>query len=217
MGRIGKYAFLNAKVRAMRSILLTEGVYQRLMEAHSLQELIQLLSDTQYQHLADSGKFKEAAEIERVLTYEESRRIREIEKHSEGDVREFISLFLERYDAERLKVLLRRWHDKEQEGDEWIRRKIVFDLPVDAMLSATRLKDIVVLLEGTPFQKPLTEAAEAYSEEKSVFPLELAVDRSVYERLWAAVETFGREDRKIAGRLLGLEVDLKNLEWLGRF
>ena len=217
MGRIGTYAFLNAKVRAMRSGLLNGPVYQRLAAAQTLQELLRVLSETQYQHLADSGKFKELNLIERALFYEEVRRIRVIEKHSEGDVRQFISLFLERYEGERLKVLLRCWHRKLGPGADVLREKILFDVPVDAVLSAARLDEVVSLLECTPFREALERAEAAYSEEESVFPLELAVDRAVFGRLWGAVESFGREDRRIAGRLVGLEVDLKNLEWVGRF
>jgi V/A-type H+-transporting ATPase subunit C len=81
---------------------------------------------------------------------------------------------------------------------------------------AENLTDIIILLEGTPFQDALTRVASEFQDTRTLFPLELAVDRCVFNRIWETINQLSKKDRDISRRLLGIEIDLKNIGWIGR-
>lgn len=214
MARIGIYGFLNAKVRAMRSALLTEALFRNLAGSKGFQEFLNLLHQTHYRNLAEKGRTAAPETLESELFRDEVERIHHLEHYSEGDVRRFISLFLQRYEAERLKIILRYRDSVTPDEFPWMRERIAFNLPVDALLSAKRFDEVLYFLEGTPFEDDLRQVS---SPSDNKFSVETAIDQGVFERLWDAVSALGKKDADIAGRILGIEVDLRNLEAIGRF
>ena len=216
MTSIGTYGFINAKVRAMRSFLLTDALYHTMAAAESLQEFFSVLSQTHLRGVVDLATAQEPEKIEQALLREEIQRIQSIRKKSHKRIIRLITLYLERYDGERLKVILRYWHRKTEKEVPIIRARIVYDFPIDAIVMADSLSEVIVLLEGTPFRDVLARVAADYQETRTLFPLELAIDRSVFDRIWRATDDLGTKDKAIARRLLGIEIDLRNLDWIGR-
>jgi V/A-type H+-transporting ATPase subunit C len=217
MTSIGTYGFLNAKVRAMRSLLIADSLYRAMIASASLQELLNILSKTPYEGLSERARIEELSGLELALLHEEVRRIRMVLKASRAGTQQLVSLFLERYEGEKMKRLLRNWHRRGEEAVGVIRETIVYEVAVDAILAAEGFGDVITLLEGTPFQAALKDALPIFEVEGTVFPLEMAIDRTVFRRLWDGIASLDRKDERIAGRILGLETDLKNLEWIGRF
>ncbi len=201
----------------MRSYLLTAALYRSMIESRSFRELLDVLSKTDYQKIIKQLESSGPLTIEYILLTEEIHRLQKIARFSKQDPHQMVELFLERYDVEKLKTLLRLWHKKGETNTHIYKKKIVYDLPVDAILTAENLEGIVLLLEGTPFQNILEKHIQDYKEQKTVFPLELALDKEYYGRLWQTATTLNRRDRRIAQRLFGIEIDLKNLDWINRF
>ncbi|MFH1941682.1 MAG: V-type ATPase subunit [bacterium] len=217
MSSIETYGYVNAKVRAMRSFFLTESVLRTLAAAKDLKEFFFTLSQTHLGKIKEMTTYEDPVDVEQTLFQEEVRQLRVIEKNSRGNVRRIVALLLERYDGEHLKALLREWHHKKGVASKVHWEKVSYDFPADALVAARHLDEVVALLDGTPFQKIVAGAGPAYTEQRSLFPVELAVDRDVFDRLWKAVESLKRNDRQIVRRLVGIEIDLKNLSWIGRF
>lgn len=217
MSSIRKYGFINAKVRAMRSFLLTESLYRSMVASRDIKEIFSLLSQTRFRRAVERLESPNAIAMERELFLEEIYQLRAIEKFCSGDVHKFFLLLLERYDGEKLKILLRMWHRKCEEDQMVIREKIVYDIPVDAIISSENLSEIVELLTDTPFRRVLDTTSELYRERKTLFPLELAIDRDIFRRLWESIESLNRRDRQIVRRFVGIEIDLKNLDWISRY
>lgn len=218
MTKIGTYGFINAKVRAMRSFLVTSRMYRSLIQARTLEEVSSVLSQSVYHDTLINLDQKDPIEIEQILLQEEIRRLKKIEKHSHHYPEQIVRWFLERYDCEKLKILLRLWHRGSRMNDtEFLQWKIIHDYPQKEMLSAKHLSEIVLLLNGNPFQEPLNKATASYNELHTLFPVELALDQFLFNRIWHIVEVMDKENSRLAKRLLGIEVDLKNLDWIGRY
>ena len=212
MPAIGTYAFINAKVRAMRSDLLTRQDYVRFSDAKSVKELIGMLGQTRWALLTERVDNQDPGLLEREIFIEEMARIQNIYKRSQGTAADFLNKMLMRYDAERLKLVLRAWYRPDSGQAHLIHKTAVHTLPIDKILHASSFPEIVLLLQGTPF-----EATGLYQERKSLFPLELAIDRFVFSTLLDAIQRLPAQDRKIASKLIGLEIDIKNLGWMSRF
>jgi len=215
---IGTYGFINAKVRAMRSFLLDKSDYQEaLTKAGNIDELFSILSRTHYRNVIEKLESREPALVEQTLFLGGIERLKLLEKSSRGDVRKIILSLFDHYEGERLKIILRCWHKKDEKIIQLYRDKIIYDFPVDAIISAGDISEVVGLLEETPFYNVLAKKISAYLEHKTLFPLELAIDRDYFTRFWKTTESLSRKDKLIVRRLVGLEVDIRNLNWMSRF
>ncbi|MBN2104007.1 V-type ATPase subunit [bacterium] len=217
MSSIDTYGLINAKVRTMRSYFLTEAQYRQLVESKSLREFWALLSQTRYAPLVEKVNYQEPVQVEQSFLLAEIQQLNQIKKYSHKRTSDVLNRLMERYDGEKLKIILRSWFRQGKGSNEILPDRILYDFPIQAMVQAKDIHEIIFLLEGTPFQKVLYEARQNYIETRSLFPLELAIDRRIYQRLLDIKSFINRRDRRIVERLIGVEIDLKNLEWIGRF
>lgn len=217
MESVRQYGFINAKIRAMKSEFLSDAAYRAMAALKEIRELFSYLSQTRYREMAENIEPKTPETLERALFWEEIRRLKIIEEFSKAGTKKILNLFLERYEAEKLKTILRCWHSSEKDAGYLIREPICYSYPVDSLLSSKNLDEFVKLLEGTPFQSTLKDRQPVYEEKKSLFPIEVALDQTVFERLWKASGSLSKTDRDILRRLVGIEIDLKNLDWVLRF
>jgi V/A-type H+-transporting ATPase subunit C len=217
MSSIATYGFINAKIRAMRSFILADSVFRSMAAAGSLQDVITILAQTRFKNVAEKMRHKDPSEIELLLLGEEIDQLQTIRKNSKGVVLTLIMLLLETYDISKLKVILRRWHHPKGLEPEIFREKILYDFPMDAMFAAESYDAFVDFLASTPYQTVLSAVKNEYETSHSVFPVELALDRDWVKRLWEFTELLNKKDREITRKLLGLEIDLKNLNWIERF
>jgi vacuolar-type H+-ATPase subunit C/Vma6 len=217
MPALARYGFINAKVRAMKSSLLDAPLYRALAAAKDNREFTAILGKTKFHELAGRIHWQNSIPAERDFMVEEIRELQKVEHYSSRSLKPFLSLLLERYEAEKIKTILRLWHDKSGDRGLVIHETIVHDVPMDDMLSAPTLGDVAECLSGTPFHDPLIRHADAYSEKKNLFPVEMAIDRDVMARIWEAAGRMAGRDRRIIERLIGMEADIKNLIWIGRF
>ena len=217
MSSIGQYGFINAKVRAMRSFILAESVLHSMAAADSLQDILTILSQTRFKNLVEKIHHQEQSEIELLLLGEEIKPLQIIRKYSKGVVQTLISLLIETYDIEKLKVILRRWYRPMGMEPDIFREKILYDFPIDAMLAAESFEEFVHFLAETPFRTVLSGSRKEYESSHTLFSVELALDRDWVSRLWQYTESLNTKDRLITRKLLGLEIDLKNLNWIERY
>ncbi|MDP2896567.1 MAG: V-type ATPase subunit [bacterium] len=217
MSGLGTYAFLNAKVRGKLSKLISPAQYKELVRAPDVLSACLVLRGTEYRDLIqDIVSAADLPRIEAALAEHLIAAHREVRDVAKGHVPRFIEELLRQYEVENLKVLLRAWNAREEKSFIY-RERICNEIPVDALLEAQSLEEIIVLLGETPYRKPLTLAREDYERTGSPFPLEVALDRELYEATWKVVGELPAVDRKIASRLLGIEADLLNITWMMRF
>ena len=217
-----KYSFVNSKIRAMLSYLLNPAFFERLSEARDVNDMIDILKNTPYRAIADEfhrGHI-ELENLEREFSKEDLRIYKKVcNMFSTDDEKKFIALLMERYEIEELKVVLRAWHKKIpiNLNDYILSDKINYDIDFKKILSAETLDEIMLLLNQTPYERPLISARKKFLEHNSTFYLEVALDRDFYERLLAAVNKFSPSDKKVARKLLGIEIDIENINSLIRF
>jgi V/A-type H+-transporting ATPase subunit C len=217
MSSIGTYALVNAKVRAMRSQFLNESQYRELIDTKSLREFWSLLSRTRYASLVEKVNYQEPAQVEISFLLAEVQQLRQIRKYCRKKTMEIINRLMERYDGEKLKIILRSWYRQGRGADAIFPEPILTDFPIRKLVESKNIHEFILSLEGSVFQRVLISVQRDYIETKSLFPLELAIDRHIYQRLLDMKSFLNARDRRILERLIGIEIDLKNLEWIGRF
>ncbi len=221
MRQLAKYAFANAKIRAMRSFLLEPATFSALLDAADGYECLEILKKTPYQGLLENIKDKgnDLPALEKELVKYDLGIFRKVaETLSSKTEQEFVDLLCQRYELEELKVILRIWHHKLPVNwqDHIVAGRINYDIDFAKLVASQHIEEFILLLDHTPYKKPLLRARQIYKEHNSSFYLEASLDVDYYERLLACIDRFSAVDRKIAARILGIEVDIENINWLVR-
>jgi V/A-type H+/Na+-transporting ATPase subunit C len=221
MRQLAKYAFANAKIRAMRSYLLEPAVFTALLEAADRYECLEILKKTPYQggfaRLDERSNDLQAIEKE-LVQYDLGIFRKVAATLSSKAEQEFVSLISQRYELEEIKVILRIWHHKSPVNwqDHIVAGRIEYDIDFAKLVAAQHIEEFILLLDHTPYKKPLLRAREKYKEHNSSFYLEASLDVDYYERLIACIGRFSSVDQKVARKILGIEVDIENINWLIR-
>jgi V/A-type H+/Na+-transporting ATPase subunit C len=221
MRQLAKYSFANAKIRAMLSYLLTAEDFNRLLESRDLEDALDILKKTRYSNVLEhiQPEDNNIVHLEREFLKNDLEVYQKVENTLSGKgEREFVSLLRQRYELEEIKVFLRIWHQKLAVSweDYVVAHKICFDIDFKKLLSASSIEEFILLLDHTPYKAALLAGREKYKEKNSSFYLEASLDLDYYRRLIACIEKFTSVDKSVARRILGIEVDMENINWLIR-
>jgi V/A-type H+-transporting ATPase subunit C len=224
-GPVRTYGFINAKLRAKISKLLSWEFFQSMIRSHSLIEAIGMLRTTEYGAVdavySRTGDLK-LGELE--LYRAELKTLTAVERYVEDEVSDFVRALTTRYEIEEVKNCIRLWFERVTRGRNvdtkvpyLLREPVHYDIPWDALVNAATIEDLATALAGTPYAEIVEKTAGEVEARSSLFPLESALDRYFYTHLFRVVERLDDRDRRIAERLIGMEVDLANVEWILRY
>ncbi|HHV61556.1 MAG TPA: V-type ATPase subunit [Firmicutes bacterium] len=88
---------------------------------------------------------------------------------------------------------------------------------LDRLIEATSVAGLTEALEGSPYGKTLDRALDRYRAEKTLFPVEVALDLQYFRSLLAGLEKLGGEDQRSMLAAVGPEIDARNLLWVLRY
>lgn len=224
-GPVRTYGFVNAKLRAKISKLLPDEHFRKMIRSRSFIEAIALLRGTEYGRIdavyAQTGDLK-MSELE--LQRRELEVLRGIERFVDGAVLGFVRALVTRYEVEELKNAVRLWFERLVRGRNveskvayLLREEVHYDIRWDEIVNAPTVEGLARCLSGTPYREIVEKTAPEVEARSSLFPLETALDRHFYEELLSRVDGLDTRDRGVAERLIGIEVDLSNVEWIVRY
>jgi V/A-type H+-transporting ATPase subunit C len=137
-----------------------------------------------------------------------------------GQVRALLLVWWQHFELENLKALFRGF-DQGMEPD--VIRRFLIPLADDSTLSWETLLhersviNLIDRLRNTHYINPLRNALPVYQRERSLFPMEIALDIRYYRDLAAAINGLGGSDRADAQRILGTHLDILNILWAYRY
>lgn len=219
MRQLATYAFTNAKVRAMLSYLISPAEFTRLLEAKTIYEAIDILKSTRYSDVFEDieAQALDLAALEKKLALKDLAIYRKVyDSISRRREKEFVALLAQRYEIDDIKVALRLWHSKEQRtADDYILGgKVTSEIDFGKIISAETIEEIIILLDKTVYKESLLRARDKFKSTKSLFYPEAALDVDYYNRLIDCVMKFSPTDKRTAQRILGVEIDSENIQWL---
>lgn len=221
---LSTYAFVNAKLRARISNLLDEEFFREMARARSFVEAIAMLAGTRYEAAADaynrSGDVK-LSELE--LVKAEWAALGDLERFTPPEIEPFTRAVLAEFEVASVKHALRLWFERVVRGrtvDDKIayviREERVHDLPVDACINASSPRELEEALAGRPYLAAIRDRLRAVPERGSLFFVEAALDRWYHAQLLGAARGLDQRDTEIAIRLMGLQIDIRNVNWIVR-
>jgi V/A-type H+-transporting ATPase subunit C len=219
---VSGYAAIHSRVRVMYSSLLSAEDWTSLCDVADLQGLVAFLKDTPY------GQYLTGIEDKDITPKWAIHQI----KHRLADVyltiihsvpahtRSLAVQLFRHYEVDNLKAILRGIVT----NSSWEQvQEILFPLgslsvlPAQQMMEAGDVEAAISQLSSTPYYETLSHALKRYSDERSLFPLEVALDLSYWQKLWAKTGQLPGRDRAEAMRVVGPLVDMTNLMWAIRY
>ncbi|MFX1251276.1 MAG: V-type ATPase subunit [Promethearchaeota archaeon] len=218
------YSFINAKIRGLKSKLLTVGDYERLLGAQSLSEISRLLGTTVYADL-DLGEALRADpvdlnEIDRVLNTYYFQFTEYMVNLLPKYARNFAELAHRRkayYTG--LKTIIRGidLHIDKKEITRYLIPPSTEDYEIfNDLLKSETVAEVIDRLPDSQLQKLLRRYLSDYEKLKDTLVLEQALTREYYETLFRESKKLRRMDIKSVFRLVNAEMDLLNLSMIIR-
>ena len=217
MRSLARYAATNALTRTMLSELLSRSDFDHILRSETLDGAWLALRKTSYGDWIREDPPSDTAGAEKVLREATAARFKRAIRSLRGAPRDVASILLSRWDIDNLEFALRLWHGRDNTLQKYLTYPtFADDIQVHDIVEAETLEEIALILSHTPYFDPVRTSLRAYREKKSIFFVEMALERDYYARLLRAVRDIGGTDAKQAEKVIGAEIDMINLSWLAR-
>lgn len=224
-GQLGTYGFINAKVRSRLGQLLPEETFQSLLKFSTLEEVIATLKNTEYaRHLDLYATTGDVRAVEFALFAHEIDTVMELLKYLKHEPADFVRALVYRYEVDMVKNALRFWFDRSirkrssnTTASYLYQQQLVHDVDLDGIVNAQDEDQLLQVVEGTPYFEVIRRNLSVMQSEKQIFSLELDLDGLFYQNLFDQIQKLSKKDREIASRIIGVEVDLQNIDRIVRF
>ncbi|OON90232.1 MAG: hypothetical protein ATN33_03525 [Epulopiscium sp. Nele67-Bin001] len=136
----------------------------------------------------------------------------------DGSYREFFKLMLKRYELHDLQLILRALvtgEDTQNVSKYFIHSKKYTKIDFARLVQVNSLAEFTKILKGTIYYDTLKtmEEEDIYNRE---WHFEMKVSATYSNLLYKKVESFEEDDIEVAKRILGLNIDRLNIEWIYR-
>ncbi len=209
-----RYAYPTARVKALKGLLLSEDKFHSMTASADLKEALRVLGDTVYWPLL-SGK-GDIDSIEFLIKRHAVDTFFRVGDFLPGSAKTIFREYLRSYESENVKAVIVGIQGKVAPKNIL---KTIFPLYIDIsgeaferMASSKSVADVVSMLEGTLYHEPLGNAYKDYEESGLFLKLEVALDKFIYERLSSSLSVLTGPDIDFFKKMLGMEVDIKNLK-----
>ncbi|NIA09787.1 MAG: hypothetical protein GWP10_08665 [Nitrospiraceae bacterium] len=190
-----KYAYPNAKVRALRSRRLTPQDFHFLLEAKDISSFLAYLATTSYgpivselgDRVPDMGGLER--QLARFLMEDYAKVVRSLRGKR---VQELVLALFSRFESENLKVLLRAlFSGLGRHSVSYLLYPLggLSTLPWDKLWACNNPAEALELLIPTPFGRAIKHAIPQFEVQGRLFPLEMALDLSCFQRLKQAISS----------------------------
>jgi V/A-type H+-transporting ATPase subunit C len=200
------YAYSNTRIRVMKSLLLGNSDFEVLLRAKNLNNCLTSLKQTAYGGALTRLERVTIHEIERILDTELTRTIGKVIRMSSHRCAPLLAVISEKYQFEYIKRILdakmgdlppEEIRDMVPAVGEYSFLSRLIDLPVRDIkdLLCDRYEDLDEFMPESP------GSLETF----------VALDRYYFSELQNALKNLGGRDRKVASRIVSMEVDIANI------
>lgn len=221
MSSVIRYSAINTKIRALEGKMLTDRQYIELMECKSYKEAILYLKNETF--YAEAFKGYDAEKINRgflefILKRNCINGFTKLSNYLVGDYKKFLKIFLMRFEIEDLKVIIRGKYIGKR--SEKIKEHLIYKgrlnyVDYEKIIDSKSVEEVVQRLKDTPYYNYLSPVV-SYVKGEGLFRIEMALDFVYFSSIRKFVDKIPKEDRREIKKIIGIEADLLNLQWIFR-
>ncbi len=215
----GNYPYVTARVKAKRALLLPKETYDRLL-VMEIPEIARFLGEREYktEMVTLGGRVSGVDLIEDAVTRNLAKVYNQIYEFSEGSLRAMVGRYLDRYDLENIKAIVRSKAyaaSKEEVLDDLVPAGSFGQDFLEKLVDMASLADVFDALEGTIYATAFTALGKPASEVTSWAEGEDRVSRLYYTEFLASIPP-STEANRLMRQFVRREIDLVNLKTLLR-
>lgn len=211
------YGYCNARIRGMKSRLLDDAFFDRLIGSHEIGQIIHELHDTPYADDLDEALLHgaNAGSVDEALRHNMVRDYRTVLHCLNVEGAELVTTLLGWWDLFNIKTVIRGKHMHLSAEEISAGLMPVGQVGHRELEELSRAQDVreaadILATWGGPYASPLRASLGEYQRTNDLSVLELALDR--FYAGWASGRMLGGgEDRAIARRVLGAQIDVVNV------
>ncbi|HLE54504.1 MAG TPA: ATP synthase A1 subunit C [Thermoplasmata archaeon] len=215
----GNYPYVTARVKAKRASLLPQETYERLL-LMELPEIARFLGEREYkaQMLALGAKYSGVDLIEYAVSRNLAETYNRIYEFSEGSLRAMVGRYLDRYDLENIKTIVRAktyGASVEEVEEDLISAGSFSEEFLDRLVEMPSLDEVFEELSGTIYAAALGILKKKPSQVTNWSEWEDLVSRLYYAQLLASIPP-ATEANRFMREFIQREIDILNLKTLLR-
>lgn len=219
----GDYGYANARLRAMKSWLLTRADYEALLTRSGVDDLVTSLTDTAYGEEIESAMLHYAGVrcITEALRRNVARTFQKIHRFFEGgEPQRLVEILLGRWDLHNVKTVIRG--QAVQTPSSQILEAVVpagqlDNVALESLAQQPGLQAAVDLMmtQRLPLAHIVSAALRVYDGRENLPAVEVAIDRGYYAQVMAHLEN-GSDNVEMVRDMVQAEIDVPNLTTLFR-
>jgi V/A-type H+-transporting ATPase subunit C len=218
MDRVGLHGATNAKAKAMLGRLLKEEDYLSILKLETVEEIINYLkTNTHYGDIL-KDEYLELEEYEVLMEHYFFKAHEKFCYFYIDNYREFFKAIICRYEVENLKLYLRTLSRNKKMVNlksHLILTNIHTNLNYDDLDKATNIRDFMEGIKDTIYYKPLVPFLDE-EPAQMIFHMEMVLDKFYFDKLYISATKLKKKDRDIMLELLGINIDILNIQWIFR-
>ena len=215
----GNYPYVTARVRAKRALLLPKETYDRML-LMEIPEIARFLGEREYktEMLALGTRYAGVDLIENATSLNLAETYNRIYGYSQGSLRTMVGRYLDRYDLQNIKTIIRAKVHGAAPAD--VQEDLVpagsFDADfLNSLVEAPSLGEVFKALEGTIYARALTDLGKRPDDVTNWSEWEDRVSRLYYTELLQSVPP-STEANRLMRQFIRREIDDVNLKTLLR-
>lgn len=215
----GNYPYVTARVKAKRGLLLPKDTYDRLL-LMEVSEIARFLGEREYkaEMLALGARVSGVDLIEDAVTRNLAKVYNQLYEFSEGALRAMVGRYLDRYDLENVKAIVRAKvynAPRDEVLDDLVPAGSFGEDFLTELVDASTLEEAFKALEGTIYATAYASLGKKAAEIGNWAEWEDRVSRLYYADLLASVPP-STEANRLMRRFIKREIDVVNLKTLLR-
>ena len=215
----GNYPYVTARVRAKKGALLSADVYERMLQME-IPQIARVLSEGAYkeQILSLATKVSGVDLIEIATSRQLAAVFTQIIGFSEGELRQMIGWYLDRFDVQNIKTIVRGklfGATPAEVSEDIVAAGSMRESFLESLIQLPTLEEVFDRLDGTIYAQALDALGGSPSDLKTWNQWEDLVTKSYYENLLGVVPE-RTESTHLMREWIRREVDIVNLKTLLR-
>ena len=215
----GNYPYVTARVKAKRALLLPKDTYDRLL-LMEVPEIARFLGEREYkaEMLALGARYAGVDLIENAVTRNLAKTYNQIYEFSEGSLRTMVGQYLDRYDLENIKAIVRSkayGATADEVFEDLVPAGSFSEEFLRELVEMATLDDLFKALQGTIYATAFAALRKKPSEVGNWSEWEDRVSRLYYAAFLAAIAP-STEANRFMRQFVKREIDIVNLKTLLR-
>ncbi len=215
MGLASRYAYITARVRAMKRKLLPRDTYPKLLNME-IPEITRFIEESEYKEDVDelARRYTGLELVERALNRNLAMTYRKLIEVSQNEAHFLITEYLRKWDIWNIKTILRgKFYGASEEEilEDVVTAGQIRYRDVTSLVKIPDIEGVIEALEGTPFYPLLREYKGDLSE------VENRLDQFYYYNLLQVLDRMTiTPGKRLFLKFLKIEIDIKNIKTLLR-